>query len=362
MSDVFDYLDWRGDLSFKESPFNEADNIVFTLLTYIKFTGVVSDSFKESVTIEEAAKADYSLHKVPDPRLYALLERCASSRRFRNVRLTGYSDLFKIEEDCQFCAITFLFDSGYAYVSFRGTDSSVTGLKEDFNMSYKAPIPSQAHGVKYLVRLLKELSWWNRRRQLMLGGHSKGGNVAQYTAIHSPKKAQKHIHVIWSNDGPGFNEEFFPKNWSLPFVSRMKTFLPADSIIGRLFEHQEICTLITSSEKGTGSHDPFTWNIQGTSLVRTMKDSPQTDTLDRSFRDWLMNVSLQERAELTEAIFEVLEEMGIQSLYDFRTFKLSQALAGIKKLTRLDEAQRKALTHGIKQFNTSYKLSQDSER
>lgn len=356
MSDVFDYLDWRGDISFRESPFNEADNVVFCLLTYIDFTDVVPEVFNKSISLYEAAKADFSMHRIPDPRLYALLDRCASSRRFCNVRLTGYVDFFKKEEDCQFCALTFLYQSGSVYVSFRGTDSSVTGLKEDFNMVYKAPIPSQANGVKYLGKLFDHMPWWNRWKQIMLGGHSKGGNVAQYSAIHSPAKVQRKINCIWSNDGPGFNEEFFPKNWSLPFVPIMKTFLPSNSIIGRLFDHQEECISIQSSENGSSSHDPFSWEISGVQLVRAISENDKTEVFDRSFRDWLSHITLEERKNLTDAVFDVLDDMKIESLYDFKDFTLNQAFAGIKKLSRLDAAQKAALIHGLTQFNKSYKL------
>lgn len=354
MSDIFDYIDWRGDLTFKESPFNEVDNVIFNLLTYINFTDVVSEVFTQSITIKDVAQSDFTLHLVPDPRLYALLEKCAASRRFQNVRLTGYVDIFKEKEDCQFCALTFLFDSGSAYVCYRGTDSSVTGLKEDFNMAYKAPIPSQANGVKYLGKLLKNLRWWDRRKQLMLGGHSKGGNVAQYTAIHSPKAIQKHISLIWSNDGPGFNEELFPKEWSVPFVPKMRTFLPSGSIIGRLFDHQEELILIKSSDSGVMSHDPFTWCIKGTEIEKEQTDSQKSEQLDMSLRDWLLHVGAEERKKLIEAIFEVITNMGITSLYDFKDFKLSQAVAGFNTLNQLTSEQKKALTHSLTQFYKSY--------
>lgn len=360
MADIFDYLDWRGDLSFRESPFNEVDNVIFCMLTYINYTDIVPEIFTKSITISEVSKADFSRHYVPDPRLYSLLAKCASSVRFQNVRLTGYSDVFKSEEDCQFCALTFLYDSGSAYVCFRGTDSSVTGLKEDLNMIYKAPVPSQAKGVHYLRNLHRQLRWWDRRKQLMLGGHSKGGNVAQYAAIHSPKSIQKHISLIWSNDGPGFNEDIFPKEWSVPFVPRMRTFLPSGSIIGRLFDHQEELILIASSDEGLMSHDPFTWSVKGTEIERESKDSPKSELLNRSFRDWLSHIGAEERKKLIDALFEVITNMGISSLYDFKDFKLSQLVSGFSSLNQLPSDHKKALIHSISQFYKSYTRSNNS--
>lgn len=358
MSDVFDYLTWRGDISFKDSPFNEVDNIILCLLTYINFTDVVPEVFSSSITIQEASKADYSLRRIPDPRLYQLLDCCGKSRRFRDVLLTGYSEVFKEDEDCQFGALTFLFQSGSAYISFRGTDCSVTGLKEDFNMIYKAPIPSQACGVHYLTRFMKELGWWKRRHEIQLGGHSKGGNVAQYAAVHGPKTARHYIRTIWSNDGPGFNEELFPKEWITPLIPSMKTLLPSNSIIGRLFDHQEAIELITSSDSGFNAHDPFTWVISGPGIVRAGDDAPQPVRFDRSFRDWMHHISFEERKQIVDAIYEVFCDMGIKTMFDFRDFKLSQAVSGIKALTQLDSELKKALVHGITQFYKSYMQNQ----
>lgn len=355
--DIFDYIDRRGDISFKDSPFNEVDNIIFNMLTYINYTDVLPEVFTKSMTIKEVSKSDFTMHYVPDPRLYVLLEKCAASKRYQNVRLTGYVDIFKVKEDCQFCALTFLFDRGSAYVCFRGTDSSVTGLKEDFNMAYKAPVPSQANGVKYLGKLLKNLSWWKRRRQLMLGGHSKGGNVAQYTAIHCPKKERKKISVIWSNDGPGFNDEFFPKEWSVPLIPRMRTFIPAGSIIGRLFDHQEELIIIKSSDPGLMSHDPFTWCVKDDELERELVDSPKSELLDRSFRDWLKHIEVPERKNLIDAIFTVLTDMGITSLFDFRDFKLGQLISGLNAMNQLPSEQKRAVIHSLTQFTRSYSKS-----
>lgn len=356
MSDIFDYLTWRGDISFRDSPFNEIDNIILCQLSYITYSGIVPEVFTDSVTLKEAAQADYSAYTNINPLLYTLLQKSAATKRFENVRLTGYSDILIEKEDCQFSAITFLFDSGCAFVAYRGTDCSVTGLKEDFNMVYKAPISGQAKGVHYLEKLYRDLSWWKRRKQLMLGGHSKGGNIAQYAAMFCSKRIQKHITLIWSNDGPGFNEDFFPENMALPFVDRMKSFMPVHSIIGRLFDHQEELCLISSRDKGIGSHDPFSWEVSGTQFVHETSASPKTEKFDRSFRDWLTHIDLAERKNLVEAIFDVLKDMGIESLFDFKDFKLSQAITGIKTLTQLDSEQKKALVHGLTQFTKSYNL------
>ncbi len=41
MPNILDYVDWRGDITFDKSPFNDIDNLIFTQLSYINFDGIV---------------------------------------------------------------------------------------------------------------------------------------------------------------------------------------------------------------------------------------------------------------------------------------------------------------------------------
>ncbi|MBQ4347238.1 MAG: DUF2974 domain-containing protein, partial [Firmicutes bacterium] len=84
---------------------------------------------------------------------------------------------------------------------FRGTDHSLVGWKENFNMSYEDVVPSQRDAMYYLDKMAQEY-----KGNIRLGGHSKGGNLAIYAAAHCRVKVRERIFAIYNNDGPGINE------------------------------------------------------------------------------------------------------------------------------------------------------------
>lgn len=52
MATILDYLDWRGDITFDQSPLNEVDNYILCKLGCPDFTGIIpSDG---SISIGEA--------------------------------------------------------------------------------------------------------------------------------------------------------------------------------------------------------------------------------------------------------------------------------------------------------------------
>ena len=56
MSNVSDYLKWRGDLDFSQAPFNDVDNLILAQIAYVDFTDIVpAPGSIETITIAEAA-------------------------------------------------------------------------------------------------------------------------------------------------------------------------------------------------------------------------------------------------------------------------------------------------------------------
>ena len=47
MANLMDYLDWRGDLTFEQAPFNEVDNLILAQLVYVEFEGIVPTPGKD---------------------------------------------------------------------------------------------------------------------------------------------------------------------------------------------------------------------------------------------------------------------------------------------------------------------------
>ena len=205
MADLFDYLTWRGDLSFSQDPPNAVDALIFSGLTYVRYGPSVEEHPDIPVTLRAAAEEFFTL---PDYESRSLLKRdlellrcAAQSRRFGECELLFYRDVLQEEEQTQFAAVTFLLDDGSAFVAFRGTDTTMVGWQEDFNMSFMQVVPAQLMAVDYVRQVEAEL--W---KPLRLGGHSKGGNLAVFSAARSSPAVQSKILEVYNNDGPGFND------------------------------------------------------------------------------------------------------------------------------------------------------------
>ena len=181
MADMLDYLAWRGDIEFTQMPVNPVDALIFSTLSYIQFEDIVPDNPHQSISLAEAAAGLFSLaDPVKRTRVkkdLELLEAAAASKRFDNIRMTFYRSILIPEEDTQFAAVTIFLEDGSAYIAFRGTDNTLTGWKEDFNMSFQSSVPAQHLALSYVEEFAAA-----HPVPLWMGGHSKGGNLAVYAA------------------------------------------------------------------------------------------------------------------------------------------------------------------------------------
>lgn len=200
MSNIFDYLEWRGDLSIKVDKFNEIDNLILSRLSYFPFDGLFESN--EEIELKEVYERYKKLGTTgrilqkEDIDLFPLL---AKSNRFGDLKLTRYTNKLDLIKEKQFSAITILLPDEIIYVSYRGTDNTVVGWKKDFNMSFSELVPSQTDAVEYLENVAKAYN-----KKLLVGGYSKGGNLAVYVGTFCKKEIQNNIIKIYNNDGSGF--------------------------------------------------------------------------------------------------------------------------------------------------------------
>lgn len=244
MSNIFDYLLWR-DISMDLLPFNEIDNLILARFSYFPLDGFIKN--EEKVTIHELyeryvnGKMRGRILQPEDPNLFKAL---AKSTRFSNFLVTRYINKFVPEEEKQFAAVTILFsNSNTMYVSYRGTDSTIVGWKEDFNMSFSKLVPAQTDAVNYLESVAKKY-----KNRIRVGGHSKGGNLAVYAAAFCNKHVKDKIINVYNNDGPGFCDEVVNSEQYKEIIDRVHTYIPQTSIIGRLLNHEEETIILKSTQ------------------------------------------------------------------------------------------------------------------
>lgn len=303
MTNILDYVAWRGDLSFTQDPPNQVDMLIFSAMAYLRFGDAAKDG---DLTLREAAEEFFAL---PDHTLRArtkndleLLRAAAGSHRFGSVRLFALREQLEPEENTQFAAVTFLLSDGSMVLAFRGTDDTLVGWKEDLSMCFQQVIPSQDLALQYTREV-----WEHRTAPMRLCGHSKGGNLAVFAAARSSPMIQTWILGVFSNDGPGFSDYMMGDPGYLAMVPRIRTFVPQSSIIGMIMEHEEPFTIIHSSQVGgIMQHDVFSWEVVGKEFLPMEEITADSRFINRTIRNWLDAMDREERGQMVDALFGLL--------------------------------------------------------
>ena len=314
MPKMFDYLKWRGDLPFSQAPVNPVDALIFSSLCYTEFGDIVTDDPIRPVFFKDAVDHFFSLpdheKRVRVKKDLELLLEAAESPRFRNVGLCFYRDEMIEEEESQFAAMTFLLDDGSAFLSYRGTDYTLVGWKEDFNMSFQDTVPAQRKAAEYLTEFAGVFSG-----PMHLGGHSKGGNLAVFAAAEADTGIQARIRRVYNLDGPGFGSYLMGTEGYLSIVPKIETYIPQSSIIGMLLEHEEPYTVIKATQVGIMQHDPYSWELLGGNFIQAEDLSPDNKFMDKTLKHWLSGMTMEQRNEFVDTIFSLLGQGGAKKVY-----------------------------------------------
>ena len=347
MNDIFDYLLWRGDLPLRRAPFNPADGAILAQTAYAPFADLPPDFWRRGGTLGEACAALLELPDLPrrtllrdDPRLIQALTQCP---RFAEMPLTDHADLLDEQSETQFSASTFRLGEGLWYIAFRGTDETVTGWKEDFNMSFTLPVPAQTLAEQYLRTAAEQLPG-----RFILGGHSKGGNLAVYAAAACPDAVRERIAKVYNFDGPGFDAPFLETPGCKALQGRVETFVPQASVVGLLLGREEAHTVVKSGSLGPLQHSLYTWHFAPRGFVELETVTPGSRVLDKTLKNWLQNLTLEQREVFVETMFDVLEQGGVQDLRDVAENLPASAKALSVLVRDMDPQTRKVLLECLK--------------
>lgn len=348
MATLFDYLAWRGDLSFKQSPFNPVDNVIFSQLSYLPLDGIVpSHDEKEEISVCHAAelfkeKLEKNTDDIKSSVMFKddplLIETLASSQRFGNCKLFGYVNHIDSAYEIQFSALCVDTGDDSCFVVYRGTDLSFVGWKEDFNMGFKEVIPSQIASVKYLEKMYPRL-----KVPLRVGGHSKGGNLAVYAAANCDKKIQKNITVIYSNDAPGFHENFIKSEGFLAIKDRIRAFVPHESIVGMFFERGSDYTVIKSSKSGILQHELFSWEVAYNDMIHVEDITSGSRFVDKTLKDWISALDNEKREQFINALYSILCSTEVKSIAELEKSWFKSSGLMLKSFHCFDEDTKKFL-------------------
>lgn len=366
MSNMLTYMEWRGDLSFQASKFNEVDNLIFSQMCYAPLDGVVDEAkqnedgsfeLEKLIGNDKKSRIDHvgdryfnrcrgkqlSQMESQQVRASMVLERMAQTKRFRECELHYYVAKTDLVMEKQFAAVTIDLKTDALYIAFRGTDNTLVGWKEDFSMCFNSHISAQRDALAYFEEIAKK----NPDKKYFLGGHSKGGNLAAYAAIMCKPEYKERIVRVYNNDGPGFRKDIVQSEQYKAILHKIRTIVPESSIVGMLLEHEEDYTVVRSSQSGSMQHDAMSWEVLGRHFIYLEKTSKGSKRIDSIITAWLSDLSKEQMRAVVDVMFSVLTEAGFSTVSSIQKEPLKNIAVLLKQINQLDAEDKRYIMSAV---------------
>lgn len=365
MADLLEYIKWRGDLTFAQDPLNEVDGLILSNMSYVDFFDIVPEHIwgeigscifcgkkhNYSISVKKASEIYWSKHteeeiKKEHPLTYMaaiVLKDMAKTKRFGDLRLSHYISEIDEDEPKQFASLQIKLTDDEYYIAFRGTDESIVGWIEDFNMVYMSMIPSASRAVEYLEEVIKKGG-----RRYHIGGHSKGGHLAFMGAINVDLWCRRQIESVVSYDGPGVSEEVAASEDYLELLDKMVLYVPEQSLVGLLMEHKEKMYVIKSNRVGAMQHDVMSWEVIGPEFVKLQNISRQSANFNSRLKKWLLTMEDDVRRDLLRILYGSVADLEVRNVGDLFTLRPRNIVNAIRNLKKLDDDQKELLQGSFK--------------
>lgn len=323
---ALDYVKWRGDLSFEASPINEIDEMLFACVGKPNY-GCIFPENGGAITLREAVdkylylRGDSSMGVFRSKQLLDLLKLMAESERYGNLLLSGFVNKVRTDVTEQFSALSVHGPDGKLYVTFRGTDDTLVGWKENCELAICESIPAQRDAAAYL-----EAQAALYADEIVVSGHSKGGNLAIYAACTVSESVRGRIAKVISYDGPGFLPAFFSKPEYALMRGRIVTYVPYRSIVGMLMKEAGKLTVVACDEYGVSAHDLLLWQVDSRGFITLPELSRFSVVFNSAIDMTLEGMDNLEREVLIDEIFDILYSTGAFQLSDLTDNTFSQLL------------------------------------
>jgi hypothetical protein len=351
-----DYMEWRGDVTFKASEVNEIDGLIFSQMSYVFFEDIIDDNNNTIGALAERFFNKYSMDEIENlPEIIKsscmIFKKMAECERYKNLRLINYVTDFQPDIAKQFAAVTVVMDEENYYVAYRGTDDSLAGWEEDFKACYMMPILSQMEAVEYLGEIMTLF-----HGNVYLGGHSKGGNLATYAAVMIDSKYKDRIVRIDNYDGPGFLPEFVESESYKKMCCKVRTYNPQKSIVGMIMFREGENVIVESTGKGFMQHSGITWKVQGRHFVTCDRYEKFSENFADINKTWINEITKEERELAIEIVFKVIRS-GFDTVTGLKEGFFSTASTIVRSYKGVDKATRKVIGKIVSKM---IRLSSDS--
>lgn len=355
MQGIRQYIEKYGAYSFEELPVNEIDALIFSQLSYIDFKDIADGDSR--VFLSDSAVKYYSKHSDEEnesliginAKALKILTLCAKTNRFAFVELCNYVNYVNCEIDKQFSALCFVIDKVNVFVSFRGTDVTVTGVKESAMLSYMFPVPAQIEALHYFQESAMVFDG-----NVYVCGHSKGGNLAVFAVVNCSNSLKKHIAGVYEFDAPGFPEWFFDRYDYKQIEDRIFSFTPESSIIGRMLYHNKKPVIVESVNNGLKQHQVSSWVIENGEFATRDSYDKTSDYISDYVNDLIDYVGEDDLELFFNTLEYVAEEIDINDFYDLKRVDFRKISALIDTFLSSDEKQRERFKDIIKRIISDF--------
>ena len=414
MSNILDLLN-NDFTNFKERKFNAVDSLILCELAYICMPESIPKYNDDSnalatVPLSELLRGeDFSSMfssgstKVDEFRKNLLLA-VESSPRYRGMRVGEVLERFdesNIDDSCeqQFAAVTFdltdCIGSSCFVVAFRGTDNTLVGWKEDFNMAFRCPVPAQESAAEYLLSISRRAckdscksggirgifssvadyfaNLFNKKSdfknidldkvdlensdnknsdlensndcdlsdnpKIFVVGHSKGGNMAAYAAMRldaQDRSLGNHINKIYSMDGPSFGSDVVDPKVFSRVVSRIEKVVPQSAFIGLIMDTGVPYKVTAADSIGLMQHFGMYWQVKDGDFDYCDCVTPRALAVSKAANEWMMNLPFEERKRRIDSVYSIFSSLGY-STFDEMSAHWSEVVPALLKIAmRMD--------------------------
>ncbi|MGX7140911.1 Mbeg1-like protein [Facklamia languida] len=359
MASVFDYLNQQGQEPLTRLGLNEVDILLLTEATYMMSQHTTRD-LPEPYTLRafyDHLQAHYPYFSGQNPFLITenrlkTLNLLAQSPRYGQLELENLEEVNDSRAQLQFSAVTYRLDADCRLIVYKGTDDTLVGWKEDFNLSYQAVIPAQLEALAYFTDRYDQ----EGEVDYILSGHSKGGNLAVYAGMEAEFKQWARFKAIYSFDAPGFQKDTLNR-WtrSVPPAGRIHQYMPQNAVVGQILYPLTQPQVVESTAFRLLQHDTLTWLVDQDRLSKLQTTSPESDFARASMAAWMEETSPANRHAFFSLFFKLLDQCGLHSLNDLSGHYGSFITAFLDRLHQLPSDQRQILATNIEFFMTHYR-------
>ena len=346
---IIDFLHTHQE-SFDELLFTPVDSLILSTLAYLNIeeyqyedtSGSEPVPFIDILRFSPVKKLTSHSWMKDITYIGDFLSAVACSRRYKDLAIMFYFNEYSDKIDKQFSAMTFKLSDHEYYVAYRGTDGTFAGWKEDFNLSFRDVVPSQMTALRYLSGTLSAIP---SSACIHIGGHSKGGNLAEFAALTISEKQYRYIRDIYNHDGPSFLNDPSPRIRSEEFRMKLHKTVPESAVFGMVLEDGDHYKVVKSNATFLAQHMPLTWIVDDTDFLYQDSLNKNAVFVDETLQVWLQNSTIEQRQQFVDTFYEMFTNTPANNWKEFQEKLIKNTTAFLVNGAKLDDATKEAIKH-----------------